>query len=164
MLAVTSGALTITAHALADGGLPDLPLTFLLTALLGWTATALAGKARGPVATIAVLGGGQLVMHLVLTTLMVEDHGGPAPMTGGFTMMAAHSVATLVIALLLAKADSLLLAALSCLRALMPLLTLTLPVPSAASAPVLALPAGPGHLVGVDLRQIRGRRGPPVRS
>ncbi|MFC4083972.1 hypothetical protein [Amycolatopsis samaneae] len=161
MLAVSSAALAVTAHALADGGVPDAALTLLLTGLIGWTATALAGKARGPLATIALLGGGQLVMHLVLTTLAGHD----LPAAGaGVTMIAAHVVATVCTALLLARADAMLLAALSGLRAVLPLLFGTVPVPAAAPAPLPVRTAGPGHLLDVQLRRAHGRRGPPRHS
>ncbi|MEC3982110.1 hypothetical protein [Amycolatopsis sp. H20-H5] len=164
MLAVSSAALTITAHAVADGGMPDPALTLLLTALIGWTAAALAGKARGPLATAAVLGGGQVVMHLVLTSLDTHAGMSGAAMGGGMTMTAAHGSATILLALLLARADALLLTVLSCLRALLPLVHRPLPVPVAAPSPVLALPAGPGHLLDVVLCRVQGRRGPPVWS
>ncbi|MFD9891600.1 hypothetical protein ACFWY9_19865 [Amycolatopsis sp. NPDC059027] len=161
MLAVSSAALAVTAHALADGGVPDAALTLLLTGLIGWTATALAGKARGPLATIALLGSGQLVMHLVLTTLA----GHAMPDAGaGLTMTAAHAVATVLTALLLARADAMLLAVLSALRAVLPLLLGTLPVPAAAPVPLPVRTASPGHLLDIQLRRAHGRRGPPVRS
>ena len=73
LLAVCAAVLSVTAHRLADGGLPDPAMTVLLTGLFGWTATALARKARGTVATITLLGAAQLVMHLLLTTLAGHD-------------------------------------------------------------------------------------------
>jgi len=165
LLAVSAAVLSVTAHRVADGGLPDPAMTVLLTALFGWTATALARKARGTVATITLLGAAQLVMHLLLTTL-AENHD-MAAMRGSGTgpaMIFAHAVATLLTALLLARADATLLAVLAVLRAILPRLLTPLPVPAAAPALVPARTAAPGHLVGVDLRRIRGRRGPPVHS
>ncbi|GAB3139327.1 hypothetical protein GCM10027258_18160 [Amycolatopsis stemonae] len=159
LLAVCAAALSVTAHRLADGGLPDPAMTVLLAGLFGWTASALARKARGPVATIALLGAAQLVMHLLLTTLAGHDMAA-APGRSGLGMVAAHAFATLLTALLLARADSTLLAVLAVLRAILPRLLTPLPVP-AAPAPVPVRAAAPGHLVGVDLRRIRGRRGPP---
>ncbi|EOD68843.1 hypothetical protein [Amycolatopsis vancoresmycina] len=164
MLAVSAGVLSVTAHRLADGGLPDPAMTLLLTALFGWTAAALARKARGPVATTTLLGIAQLVMHLLLTTL--AGHHDMYAMDGrtGLGMIGAHAAATVVTALLLARADKMLLTVLAVLRAFLPRLLTPLPVPSAAPALVPARVAGPDHLVGVDLRRIRGRRGPPVHS
>ena len=108
-------------------------------ALFGWTATALARKARGTVATITLLGAAQLVMHLLLTTL--AEHHGMAAMPGSGTgpgMVVAHAVATLLTALLLARADATLLAVLAVLRAILPRLLTPLPVPAAAPALVPA--------------------------
>ncbi|RSM38732.1 hypothetical protein DMA12_32085 [Amycolatopsis balhimycina DSM 5908] len=166
MLAVSAGALSVTAHRLADGGLPDPAMTVLLTGLFGWTATALARKARGPLATITLLGAAQLVMHLLLTTL-AGHHAhdmDAAPGTTGLGMIAAHASATVLTALLLSRADTMLLTVLAVLRAILPRLLTPLPVPSAAATLVPARVHGPDHLVGVDLRRIRGRRGPPVHS
>jgi hypothetical protein len=171
LLGVSSAALAVTAHVVGDGELPDTAMTLLLTVLIGWNAAALAAKARGPLATIIDLGAGQVVMHLVLGSLSSHElahstmiRTGPAPESSGLAMTAAHVVATLITAVLLAKADGLLLGILACLRALVPFLLAALPVPAAVPAPVLARPAGPGHLVRVDLRRVHGRRGPPLCS
>ncbi|RSN37427.1 hypothetical protein DMC61_02480 [Amycolatopsis sp. WAC 04169] len=163
---MSSAALAVTAHMIGDGDLPDTAMTVLLTVLIGWNAAALAAKARGPLATIVDLGAGQVVMHLVLSSLSTHGpvHDEPASVSGGLAMTVAHVVATLITALLLAKADGLLLGVLSCLRALVPFILNALPVPAAVAAPVLARPAGPGHLVRVDLRRVHGRRGPPLFS
>ncbi|KFZ83423.1 hypothetical protein ED92_05845 [Amycolatopsis sp. MJM2582] len=163
---MSSAALAVTAHMIGDGDLPDTAMTVLLTVLIGWNAAFLASKARGPLATIVDLGAGQVVMHLVLSSLSTHEvvHGEPAPVSGGLAMTAAHVVATLITAVLLAKADGLLLGILSCLRALVPFILNALPVPAALASPVLARPAGPGHLVRVDLRRVHGRRGPPLFS
>jgi hypothetical protein len=163
LLAVSAAALSVTAHRLADGGLPDPAMTVLLAGLFGWTATALARKARGTIATITLLGAAQLVMHLLLTTLAGHHDMYAMPGSTGLSMVTAHAVATVLTALLLARADAMLLTVLAVLRAILPRLLTPLPVPAApASIPVRV--DAPGHLVGVDLRRIRGRRGPPVHS
>ncbi|MFF0144531.1 hypothetical protein ATK36_3293 [Amycolatopsis sulphurea] len=159
LLAVSSASLTVTAHVAGDGGLPDPALTLLLTGLLGWTGTALARRVRGRLATLAVLGGGQVVMHLVLTTLNEHQHGSPA----SWTMTAAHAAATLLTALLLARADAVLLGLLQLLRAILPALSPPLPVPAAAGVP-LPPPVEATALRKVDLHHVRCRRGPPRRS
>ncbi|WP_410564677.1 hypothetical protein [Amycolatopsis sp. cmx-4-61] len=164
MLGVSAGALSVTAHRLADGGLPDPAMTALLAGLFGWTAAAFARKARGPIATITLLGAAQLVMHLLLTTLADHHDMAAMPAPTGFGMTAAHAIATVLTALLLARADTMLLTVLAVLRAILPRLLTPLPVPSAAPALVPARVGGPDHLVGVDLRRIRGRRGPPGHS
>ncbi len=171
LLGVSSGALAVTAHMIGDGELPDTAITLLLTVLIGWNAAALAAKARGPLATIIDLGAGQVVMHLVLSSLSSHElthtastQTGPSPASSNVAMTVAHVVATLITAVLLAKADGLLLGVLACLRTLVPLILAPLPVPAAVPAPVLASPAGPGHLIRVDLRRVHGRRGPPLFS
>lgn len=163
LLAVCAAALSVTAHRLADGGLPDPAMTALLTGLFGWTATALTRKARGTVATVTLLGAAQLVMHLLLTTLAGHHDMYAMPGSTGLGMVTAHAVATVLTALLLARADATLLALLAALRAFLPRLFSSLPVPAApALVPVRA--CVPSHLVDVDLRRIRGRRGPPGHS
>ncbi len=164
LLAVSAAVLSVTAHRLADGGLPDPAMLLLLTGLFGWTATALTRKARGPLATITLLGSAQLVMHLLLTTLAGHHDMYAVPDRTGAGMIAAHAVATLLTALLLARADATLLTVLAVLRAILPRLLTPLPVPAAAPALVPARVGGPDHLVGVDLRRIHGRRGPPSHS
>lgn len=164
LLAVSAATLSVTAHRLADGGLPDPAMTVLLTGLFGWTATALARRARGTVATITLLGAAQFVMHLLLTTLAGHHDMYAMPGSTGLGMVTAHAVATVLTALLLARADSTLLTVLAVLRAVLPRLLTPLPVLSAAPLPLPARTAAPGHLVGVDLRRIRGRRGPPAHS
>ncbi|MEV6905460.1 hypothetical protein [Amycolatopsis sp. NPDC051071] len=161
---MSSAALAVTAHVLGDGEVPDTAMTLLLTVLIGWNTAALAAKARGPLATIVDLGAGQIVMHLVLSSLSSHELTHDAPVSGGLAMTVAHVVATLVTALLLAKADGLLLGVLACLRTLVPFILNALPVPAATPSPVLARPSGPGHLVRVDLRRVHGRRGPPLFS
>ncbi|MFF4598241.1 hypothetical protein [Amycolatopsis sp. NPDC001319] len=162
LLAASSASLAVTAHGVADGGLPDPALTVLLTGLLGWTGTALAGKARGRLATIAVLGAGQLVMHLVLTTLAGHDGHPAAGWASGWTMTASHAVATLITALLLARADALLLAVLHVVRAVLPLLTPPQPVPAGAAVALPPRPSRSVAILDVELRRVRGRRGPPA--
>jgi hypothetical protein len=164
LLAGSSAALAVSAHVLADGGLPDAPLTVLLTVLIGWTATALAAKTTGILGTVAVLGAGQLLMHLVLSTLMVHSapRGGEA--MPGSAMAATHTGATIVTALLVVRAEAMLRAAASAMRLLLPKIFRALSVPAAAVQPTLVLPAGAGRLLDVLFRGLHGRRGPPLYS
>jgi uncharacterized membrane protein YeaQ/YmgE (transglycosylase-associated protein family) len=164
LLAGSSAALAVSAHALANGSVPDAPLTLLLTVLIGWTASALAAKTTGILATMAALGAGQLVMHLVLSTLMVHT----APHTGGAVsgsaMAATHTGATIVTALLLARAEAMLRAAANAMRLLLPKISRTVPVPTATAQPTLALPADAERLVNVLFGRVHGKRGPPSYS
>lgn len=157
LLALSSAGLAITAHALADGGLPDTALTVLLTALVGWTGSALAEKTRGPLGILAVLGVAQLGMHVVLTELAGHmTQSGPG-------MYLAHAAATVVTALLVARAESMLRVAVARLRSLRPVVWRTAPAPSGpVPSPVPFAPGGP--LLSVVLRHVHGRRGPPCCS
>lgn len=165
LLAVSSAALAVSAHAMADGGVPDAALTLLLTTLIGWTATALTAKSRGTLGTLAVLGAGQIVMHTVLTTLVAhaELHSGGAGLLPGGPMLATHALATLVTALLLAHADTLLLTAVAALKLLLPVAWRPVPVP-AAPARTPAFPPAAGHLIRITLCRLHARRGPPAYS
>ncbi|GHF58470.1 hypothetical protein FHX82_000314 [Amycolatopsis bartoniae] len=156
LLALCSAGLGITAHALADGGLPDTALTLLLTALVGWTGAALAERTRGPLGVFAVLGTAQLAMHLVLTELM----GHAAPAAG---MFLAHGVATALTAGLLWHAEAMIRVAVARLWLLLPVVWRPAPV-AAAPAPVLPSTDPATSLVSVLLRRVHGRRGPPAFS
>ncbi|SFJ56705.1 hypothetical protein SAMN05421835_106271 [Amycolatopsis sacchari] len=155
LLALSSAGLAITAHALADGGLPDTALTLLLTALIGWIGSALAERTRGPLGVLAVLGTAQLAMHLVLTGLM--DHGTATP-----GMYLAHAVATALTAGLLSHAESMLRVGVARLWLLLPVVWH--PAPVAAGPVPVPVPAPDVPLVSVLLRRVHGRRGPPARS
>lgn len=166
LLGVSSGALAVSAHALGDGGLPDASLTLVLMVLIGWTATALAAKTKGLTGILAVLGTGQILMHLVLTVLMTHsEHQAAGPVVvHGMTMTAAHTGATLVTALLVTRVEALLRAVIGVMRMLLPIVWLPSPVPAAAPKPPLVLPAGASELAGVLIRRVNGRRGPPLFS
>lgn len=162
LLAASSATLAIGAHAVAHGGMPDAAMTVAMTALIGWSATGLADRARSTASTLAALGVAQLLMHLVLT--VVDDHHGvvavpldPVAMTG------AHAVATVLTALLLAHAERGLLAFAASLRGLLqvrcPRLADDPPVGSVAVAP-----AARGLSIEVLLRRVRPPRGPPLCS
>ncbi|NIH77571.1 hypothetical protein [Amycolatopsis viridis] len=154
LLAVTSGGLAVSAHALAHGGLPDTALTLLLVLLVGWTGGALAERTRGPLGVLTVLGSAQLLMHVVLDSLM--PHPGSLPIA----MFAAHAAATLVTGLLLAHAESLLRVVAERLSLLLPVLFGPLPpppLPPGAPAPA----PGPAQM-SVLLCRMHARRGPPV--
>ncbi len=147
---------------MADGGIPDSALTLLLTVLIGWIATALADRTRGPLGTLVTLGAGQLALHVVLTELVDHElHGGgiPGPFPGD-VMFVAHALATVVTALLLARADALLVVVATGLRRLLPVRWHAMPVPPGPVRPPLALPTG-RTLTELLVRRVHGRRAPP---
>jgi heme/copper-type cytochrome/quinol oxidase subunit 3 len=164
LLATSSAALAITAHAVADGGPPNTALILLLTVLIGWVSTALAERTRGPGGILVVLGCAQLLMHLALSELVV-DHGAHAASGYDATAMtAAHVVATVLTALILARAESALLAAAASVRLLVPVRWRPPPVPTAAPLPTVALPQGGTLVVAVLVPKVLGLRGPPIHS
>jgi hypothetical protein len=173
LLAASSATLAVGAHALADGQLPDTALTVSLSVLIGWIGTGLATRTRGVIGTLAVLGSAQLVMHLVLSTLATH-HGAPAGVpvalrgtVHGWAMIVAHTAATLLIGVLVAAADTMLLAVSSGIRrlgALLPVRFRPLPAPEPPARRVAVDAAGPALLPSRLLRGALGRRGPPLPS
>jgi hypothetical protein len=122
-LAGCSAALAVAAHAAAGGSVPSPGLTLVLTVLLAGAGTALADRRRGFPAILAAVGASQLGMHVLLAGLGQDHsaaghgsaehgsavhgsavHGGvvPAPVA----MVALHVAATVLIAVLLARAEN----------------------------------------------------------
>lgn len=167
MLAVTSAVLAVVAHAAAGGVLPSAGLTALLTVGVAAAGVALAGRRRSPWVIVAVLGAAQLAIHVLLSVESVAtDQAGMAPMRGmpfdGVAMIGAHTIAVLVSAGLLAKADAAMFALTALLAKVLPTV---LYVPAAPEAPVRARPfPSPVDRVTVRIlsRQVNARRGPPV--
>ncbi len=168
LLASCSAALAVAAHGTAGGELADSALTVLLTTLLAWGGAALAR--RGGLLTVtATLGATQAAQHLLLTAIGNSAHmPGTAPMpVDGWLMFATHSVATLLAAALLMRADSALAACRAAVEWLVGRLQALCPAPhvdTAATTAATSVPARPGELLEVLLRQVSPRRGPPVRS
>lgn len=165
LLAISSAAIAVGAHTLADGGLPDPAMTLLLTVMIGWLGAAAASKTGGPVKTVAVLGAAQLVLHVGLSTLAThEPHESASGVLGGVTMTATHVIATLVTALLVSRAESMLQAAIAAMRLLLPLIWRAVPVLDTVSVPAVARSPKTGQLVSELFRRVLGRRGPPLCS
>lgn len=156
-LAVSSSALSAAAHALGGGRLDDGVLTVLLTVLLAATATALAGRRRGLLGILLILGLAQGVQH-VLFDLTAHAHSGPA-LGDPALMTAAHVLAALGTAFLLVNAESAVFAVAAALGLVVP----RRPVPPPVTAPVrLVVPGGPAPvLLDLLLSRLRTRRGPP---
>ncbi len=172
-LATLTALLTAAGHAAGGGALPDLAVLVVLLPLLAGVLTAVADRSRSAVGAVAVLGGGQLVLHQLLEALgpthgahalhVVAGSGGAAPAPpSGSVMLGTHAVATLLIAAALRYADRGVAALGAALRRVLPR-RLT---PLSADRPLRTLAtAGPG----VSLRLARtlavahARRGPPVR-
>lgn len=166
LLALPSMALAVAGHGLAGGGVPDLGVALPLTVLLAWAGAAVLDRVRGTLALVGVLGLIQLGLHQLLTEL-VHTHGPSQAPVDGWTMLAAHAVATVITAGLLARASAaltLVAAALDRMRGRLALLCATpVPAPAAIGRPS-AVPARPGSLLEITLRRAQSRRGPPARS
>ncbi|GAB3913741.1 hypothetical protein GCM10029964_123770 [Kibdelosporangium lantanae] len=167
-LAGASAALAVGAHGLAGGGTPDTALAVMLTVIVAWAGTSVAGRHKGPFAVLMALGTAQLAMHLVLNFVMPEHPGHVghmahhAPALAPGAMWATHITATLLTALLLAKADAALRVIASTIRGLLPPPVFQAVTPGAYALP--ALPTHLSHMLQVVLRKVHARRGPPVRS
>ncbi len=163
LLAFSSAALAIAAHGLGGGTLSESGFTVLLATLLAWGGMSVA-RSGSTAALVAVLGVTQLSQHLLLT--WVARAHEPTATFDGWTMFAAHAVATLLTALLLTRAGAALGAVTSALAWLVGRLTALAAGPVHVRAPSAgsALPARPGQLLEVLFRQVHARRGPPLPS
>ncbi len=168
LLAGCSAALAVAAHGTAGGGLADSALTALLTAVLAWGGIALARRG-GLLTVVAVLGATQLAQHVLLAEVAggAHVHERTPPAVDGWVMFAAHAIATLLTAALLLRADHALAATRAAVAWLVGRLRALCPAPperAATHTVATSVPARPGVLLEVLLRQVSQRRGPPVLS
>ena len=125
--AASFGVATLTlaagGHVAAGGGLPSMTILAILAVPVTMAAMALAGRRCGPVLLLASMAGAQVLLHETLKALTAQAPGdmasqisaGSASAMGGHamahadgwsaTMTAAHVVATVVTALLLARGE-----------------------------------------------------------
>jgi len=155
-LASLTTVLTALGHLAGGGTLPDLALLVVLLPLLGLVVVPLAQRARGRVGVLAVLGGGQLALHELLTLL-----GHAHAEVGGPRMVAMHVVAIVLSGLLLQHVDTLLTALARALRRVLP----ARPAPLCADAPLPTRVVPAAGTLGHVRRAAVGAvllRGPPV--
>ena len=164
-LALLVALLTSTGHAAAGGGLPDVSLLVILVPLLSAAFIAVAERTRGPVATVAVLAVGQLVMHATLATLHPSTPHPSAPHPAvadyGWSMLVLHALITLIAAVAVRHADAAVLAVAAVLRRVVPRRL----VPPPADRPLATRPVPTPDLPARLARLITVadvRRGPPV--
>lgn len=175
VLAVTSATLTVTAHTMAGGMPPDTGLTVLLTVGVAAVGVALADRQRSAMAILAVLAVAQLASHVLLSlgTPAMSDMPGMADMSdmggmpgmqhvNGLAMLAAHTIAVLLSAALLARADAAIFLFAAVLAMLLPRLLLVAPPPAVPVARVRPTASPRDTATSVLLRRSHGRRGPPV--
>ncbi|WP_433955615.1 hypothetical protein [Janibacter indicus] len=171
---LAAGGLSTGAHLTAGGGLPSTGGIVLVIGVLLWSGLLLTRWRLGRVALAATLGGAQVVLH----TLLSAGHHAPTCAVGGGhhemvvgcaggaevshtspAMVLAHTVAALLLALLLARGEEAVWFLAGLLRPVLPR-----PIRRVVDAAPSEIPAradqprrAPFVLGGV------GRRGPPVR-
>lgn len=114
VLAAVVVGLSLLSHDLAGGSRPGTVPLVVLAALSAVAVRPLTRREVGLPRLLALLGVGQVVMHVVLersaelsatATASTHAHDGPVATA---TMLAAHAVATVVLALVLRHGDALL--------------------------------------------------------
>ncbi|MFI6100625.1 hypothetical protein ACIA8G_34175 [Lentzea sp. NPDC051213] len=157
VLALTSAALTITAHGLGGGKLTEFIHALPLVVLIAFAAASLADKRTGKLSVIAGLGTAQLAQHVLLTWV---NHEHTNTLTG--QMFVAHLVAATFTGLLLFHAENALFRVFAAVTRLIPRRLTPLPVTKPArtftSTPFIQ------RTQSVQLTRAHGRRGPPCGS
>lgn len=153
-----STTLAVAAHASGAGMLPGTAALLLLVGLgaaLGSAAASLPWPGTSRLGLVVLLAGGQLAGHLLLEVTTMTAHAVPSPL-----MVAAHSGAVVVAAVLVGLAQRVGTACGAALARVLPVLPSPLVVrPPSAAAPVPVMtPTVRQLLVATSL----ARRGPPV--
>jgi hypothetical protein len=156
VLAVTSGALAVAAHAAAGGGLPQAAPTVLLTAGVAAVGVSLADRQRSLRAILAVLAAAQLATHVILS-IGAMDMPSQAD---GRVMFAAHALAVGLSAVLLARADAAVFRVAGILSMLLPVALAVPPVPD-GPVRVHRRRTPQDRRTAVLLCRRHARRGPP---
>lgn len=112
--------LSYAGHLGAGGARPHTGLLVVLGLLLAGFLVDLADRRRGPLAILALVGGSQLAMHMLLQMLSTGAHQH-TPATHPVLMLGAHTLATMVTAGILAGAESAVFAVASALASRVPL-------------------------------------------
>lgn len=160
---ILCGLLAIAAHGF-EGALPHSAALTLLLVVSGAVGAAVGSPAgRGRVRLVAALGAGQFLAHNALMMATVADHSHTTVEgsgVAGWTMLAAHAVATVLAALLIAAVERV-YAAVS--RAVWSLLA-----HFESLAPdedrLVRTPDAPARPPGALLLGAISRRGPPISS
>jgi hypothetical protein len=159
--------LSLYGHLSAGGDLPNGGLLCLLGLLLAGFLIALADRRRGPLAVLAMVGGAQLALHVLLQLLGGAQqahscmHAMPSTGPNPLLMTAGHALATVVTAAVLAGAESAVFTVAAVLARALPRPLAALPAP-AAPARLVAVATPPGvRASGVTVARLYQRRGPP---
>ena len=117
LLASLATLLTAVGHVAGGGSLEQLSPLAVLVPMLATVLVAVAERCRGVVAVLAALGVGQVVLHYLLAVLTAHGHGAAIP---AVSMVAAHAVATLVLAPVVCSADAAVAGLAGALRRILP--------------------------------------------
>jgi len=145
---IATAVLAVAAHGAAGGGVPTGPTAVLLVAIAA--GVGVLGAHQPSLPPLVLLAGGQAATHAALTTL-VPGHTHPSA-----CMFAAHAVAVVGCALLLAAAARLYAACGTVVRVAL------LRLPVIAAPAVLAPTRSTDRLVWGRAPPAISRRGPPV--
>lgn len=168
LLAATSAVLSLSAHTAADGALPDPSLALAIAGLVGWVSTAMADRSQAPrsggvLGVMLTLAAAQVVIHFALTVFGAHHDLAGGPYVDPLIMVAAHAVATVVLAVLIGTAERGLLAVVVGLRRLLPVVVAAGPHPD-LPAPAVVVPTTVSSHAEVLFRRLHARRGPPSLS
>lgn len=156
---VAVGSLTVAAHGLGGGVCPDSASLTLLAALcvaVGVVASTFSRPKN--VTAICLLAVGQTVGHYSMSGMTGSSHSHGGSGFGGWQMVGAHAIATLLCAALIATASRLYVSISTTLSAV---LRAILPPPTSARS-AGATPVTQQPLFGAPLRGAISRRGPPA--
>jgi hypothetical protein len=158
LLAVLATLLTAVGHLAGGGSLEQLSPLAVLVPMLATVLVALAERCRSVVGVLLALGAGQAVLHYLLAILTAHGHHAAVP---ALSMVAAHAVATLVLAPVVCCADAAVAGLVGALYRLLPrrLRVRAVEVP----LPTRAVPDADAALLPcAGLVAAHARRGPPL--
>lgn len=167
VLTVFCALLTAVGHVAGGGSLPDLDTLAVVAPLLAAAAVWLADRAGGLGGTVAVLGGGQLALHLAMqVTHPMQAMGSMQAGIPGASMagmLGMHAAVTVVVAVAVRHAETAAARVAAAMAGVLARRIVPLPADRplpARCVPAVDLPARLARLLAAaDLR-----RGPPVRA
>lgn len=139
------------AHSSADGHLPDAGLVFSLVALLTWATSAFARHELTPGRLLALIGGGQLATHVMVSLAASRHDHDPS------RMVTSHVVATALTVVVLTVAERTILSLARAVASVLPRRLAPLP----ATAPLVVATPRPLARTTVFL-DVLSWRGPPA--
>lgn len=166
LLAATSAVLSLSAHTAADGAVPDPSLALAIAGLIGWVSTAAADRSHATRSGAALwvmltLAAAQVVIHFALTVFGAHHDVAGGSYADPLIMVAAHALATVVLAAMIGTAERGLLAVVAGLRRLLPVVVTAGPHPD-LPAPAVIVPTVVSSHAEVLFRRLHTRRGPPA--